>query len=306
MTILENRHLRVVVDTEHGAEITFLGAPDGANALARHDWIAPAPGDRCASHHDTQHDWLSRYRGGWQELFPNAGAESEVLGTPVAFHGEASMTSWEVISTEATACELEVPARLPLVLRRRMTLAADRPLLRLEETVRNESDLSVPYLWGHHPAFPALPGGRIELPDCEVRAEPLLADGLSGEAGTWPYLRDADGGERRLDQIGEGPRQRLLYATGLGAGWAVLRQPGGQPSVELAWDLAAFPVAWLWLQTGTEEFPWFGRARVLTIEPQTAQPFDGLAAAHGRGEAHVLGPSETRSAWLELGLAADE
>lgn len=306
MLVLENDRLRVEVDPQQGGEIAFVGAPGGPNALASYDWDTPVAAEAGSGYGASHLDWLSRYRGRWQELFPNAGDPCEVHGAPLGFHGEASLTPWRVLGAMRDRCELEVPTRLPLVLTRRMTLARDRPVLLIEETVRNESDLEVPFLWGHHPAFPAVPGARIELPPCELRAEPVLPGGFGDQPGAWPSLADADGTPQRVDVVPAEPVQRLLYATGLQHGWAALRQAGGLPGVALSWDVETFPAMWLWLQNGTEEFPWFGRARLLTLEPQTTQPFDGLAAAHARGEAHVLPPRGTRHSWLTLALLPDD
>ena len=49
---------------------------------------APLPS---ASGEASQTAWLDHYGGGWQELFPNAGAACTVDGRPHPFHGEASV-----------------------------------------------------------------------------------------------------------------------------------------------------------------------------------------------------------------------
>lgn len=69
-----------------------------------------------------------------------------------------------VLQASSTAATLRVGARLPLVLERRMSLDPERPVLRLEETVSNCADAPTPFLWGHHPAFAAKVGMRIDLP----------------------------------------------------------------------------------------------------------------------------------------------
>jgi hypothetical protein len=294
-------HLEVDIDVVHGAEIRSVARPGGPNALAWHDWAAPAPADESSTYGSSQLDWLSRYRGGWQELFPNAGAACEYRGVPLAFHGEASLSQWEVVHQADDQCELRVAARLPLVLSRRMSLAPDRPAVLIEETVTNVSDLEVPYLWGHHPVFPAREGARIDLPGGTVRPEPADRAGLDLETSAWPNAT-ADGVPCDLSEVPAETQQRLLYVDDLPAAWVALRQPAGEQGVAMAWDASAFGVLWLWLLNGTDEFPWYGRARMLGIEPQTAWPYDGVAAAHARGAAPVIGPRERRSSWLTLVL----
>lgn len=299
---LSNEHLEVIIDVDHGAEITSVAKPDGPNALAWHDWATPIPAERSASYGNSQLDWLSRYRGGWQELFPNSGAASEHANVPVAFHGEASLSRWETLDASDTTCTLRVATRLPLVIERRMLLAADRSALMLEEAVENQVGVEVPFLWGHHPVFPAVHGARIDLPNAMVRPESNDRAGLAMDATRWPTASTTAGDARDLSEIPSDVMQRLLYVDEMEAAWAALRQPAGGQSVAMAWDAATFPVLWLWLLNGTDEFPWYGRACMLGVEPQTAWPYDGLAAAVKRGRAHRLAPRERRSTWLTLVL----
>ena len=49
-------------------------------------------------------------------------------------------------------------------------------------------------------------------------------------------------------------------------------------------------------------FPWFGRMAVMGVEPQTAWPYDGLAGAVERGQAHRLGPRESATSWLTMAV----
>ncbi|HZV74963.1 MAG TPA: DUF4432 family protein [Conexibacter sp.] len=302
---LANDHLTVQVHPEAGAEISRLSRPGGPNALAWYDWASPLPATRGPGYGNTALDWLSRFRGGWQELFPNAGDECEVNGVPLAFHGEASLAAWDVVEVSPAACTLRTAVRLPLVLTRRMTLSSDRAALLIEESVVNESELETPFLWGHHPAFPAVPGAHVDLPSCQVRAEPRMAGGLGDATGAWPHLLDEHGHERALDVVPDEQVVRIVYAEEMTGSWAALRQPGELPSIAMAWDGNAFPVMWLWLQNGTSEFPWYGRANVVGLETHTAAPFDGLAAACERGQAHRLGPRETMTAWFTISLIDD-
>src|SRR5947207_2504917 len=96
MVTLSSPSLTVVVDPARGAEIRRIAGTDRHNVLAAYDWEAPVPARRSASYGSSRLDWLSGYRGGWQELFPNAGPECEVDGVPLPFHGEASASRWDV------------------------------------------------------------------------------------------------------------------------------------------------------------------------------------------------------------------
>jgi hypothetical protein len=313
MIELKNAAIQVVVDPDHGAEVVRLAGADGINVLSAPDWRSPLPASASRSYGDETLDWLSEYRGGWQELFPNAGPPCEVMGVPLAFHGEVSRArwAWEWIEPGAFA-RMRTPARLPLVLERDMRIDPDRPVLYLEERVFNDCPFEVPYLWGHHPAFgPPLAeaGARIDLPARRIVADAGL-DGPSvdvrpGSESAWPFAVGRDGGSIDLSVVPAPPVQRLLYAADLEGGWFALRNPARGLGVAMAWDLAVFPHLWFWQEIGgSSGMPWYGRAAIAALEPASAWPSQGLAAAHRAGVAHVLEPRQTASTKLTCVLFA--
>ena len=307
--------IEVVLDPAHGAEILVVRRPGGANVLATYDWASPVWASRSTSYGRDETDWLSEYRGGWQELFPNAGPPSTVLGVPLPFHGEVSRAAWEVVDATETAVTLRTPARLPLILERRMSLDPVRAVLRVEEQVTTDADVAVPFLWGHHPAFAAPVGARIDLPpgvrasvDPTYDPEPPAGDLRLGVRAPWPVVEGRDGSPVRLDEVGPGPTDRVVFLDGFpDPAWAAVRGVAPGLGVAMAWDRAAFPCAWNWWQVEGPGHPWHGRARIMAIEPATAWPADGLAAAAALGTAHVVRPGEVRTAWLTMALFdADE
>lgn len=222
MIVLDDGRMRVEVAPERGAEIRFAGRSGGDNVLAFYDWAAPQPaGAAPLGYGDPELDWLSGYRGGWQEVFPNAGAPCTVAGVPLPMHGEASIAPWEVLAADARSATLRVAARLPLVLERRMTLDPDRAALRIEETVTNESDLEMPFLLGHHPAFEALPGMQIDLPG--ARIEPTRSTPAGRRAGRRCATPPAAAGSRsrgtsrRCRTCGSGTRSAAPRCRSTGA-----------------------------------------------------------------------------------------
>ena len=305
MISLRSAAMEVDIDDARGAQIVRLAASGGANALAWYEWESPAPSDPRFG--DSELDWLAGYRGGWQETFPNAGQTSVVDGVPVAVHGEASTAPWTVEAVTATSCTVSVGCRLPLRLRRTMTVDAATATLRLESEVENIGRVPASFVWGHHPVFPAPPGARIELPDgVRIRPDAERAGGLDIDPVAWPHGRLVDGTAEALDVIPDRPLHRLLYVDGLAEGWAALRQPSGGVGVAMAWDLDAHPYSWLWIMRGDPGYPWYGRADVIGIECQTAWPYDGLSAARNRGMAHRLEPGGTLTSWYTITLLPDD
>lgn len=298
MIHLQSDHLLVIVVPEEGAEIRFLGRPGGENALFWANWAAPLPARGSMTYGDSQLDWLSRYRGGWQELFPNAGDECTVLGVPLPFHGEVSSAQWEVVRQCETELVVRTAARLPLTIERRMVV--DGRALRIEESISNESDLVVPFVWGHHPAFHAGAGARIDLPDATIRfiRDRTNPAGSLATDAAWPFVHALDGGTLDLSRVPEGVVDRYTCLTDLAAPWVALRDVDREVGVGLAWDPAALPCLWLWQQIGGTGFPWYGRASITAMEPSTAWPDDGLVHAIERGQAHQLGPGASMDAWV--------
>src|SRR5262245_24201663 len=107
MIELRSPHLVVRIDVDRGAEITHLGRSGTENVLAwGEDWVGPLPAERSRSYGSDAIDWLSGYRLGWQEMFPNAGDACTVMDVPLPFHGEASGARWEVLEHTSTRAVL--------------------------------------------------------------------------------------------------------------------------------------------------------------------------------------------------------
>jgi hypothetical protein len=183
-----------------------------------------------------------------------------------------------------------------------MTLASDRAALRLEERIHNESDMDVPCIWGHHPAFVVSAASLLDIPAREVIAAPTYLQGTDlqpGVTGTWPYVGGADGSDVDLRQPMLPRRfQRLSYLPDVVDGWAAIRDTASGVGAGLAWDAATFPHLWLWQDSGTDRFPFFGRARLTALEPSRAWPGDGLIGAIERGQALVVSGGATHTTWL--------
>lgn len=306
MIQLESPQLRVVVDPDRGGDIVFIGVPDGPNALFHADWDAPLPARSSTSYGSETLDWLSDYRGGWQVMFPNAGSACSVGGLPHPVHGEVCSASAHVVEASSEHVVLRSATRLPLWIERRISIAHGRSALLVEERVRNGSDRPLRYAWGHHPAIAVSPGSVIDLPPGPVHVDAEFTDPdgdlLPGATGLWPAVAAHRGGEVRLDRVPEAPVERVCYLPDRPAGWAAVRDPVVGRGVGLAWDLDAFPHLWLWQQMGGWRFPFYGRARLVGVEPVSCWPGDGLARAAERGRARVIEPHGFAQGWITVSL----
>ena len=306
MIDLRSSHLQVRVDEGMGAEIIWLGRPGGRNRLAwiDSDWPLRASGG--ASYYSQYLDWLSDHRGGWQEMFPNAGGSCTVEGVTHPVHGEVSRARWRVMETTGESrVVLRSHTHTPLTLTRTMTLHPTEPRLDLAEEITNPSDLDMPYLWGHHPAFAAPSGTRVELDGAcfEVPGLGVREDDLSpGGPFSWPWARGQESRKVDISLMPEETVERLAYLTEVVGSTCHILRPDTGDRLTMEWSGEAFPYAWLWINRGATRFPWFGRLSSIAVEPVNAWPADGLSAALERKQAPILKAGEARQAWLRVSL----
>ena len=303
---LASSTLRVVVDVARGGQLIHIGRVAGPNVLFHEDWDTPKPSSPSSGYGSESLDWLSHYRGGWQVMFPNAGMDCTVDGVPMPLHGEVSVTRPEVRGMGPSWLVLESPTGRRLRLRRRIELDARRPILHIDEQALNDADRPLAVAWGQHPAFQAAAGSRIDLPAGAARSDEAFdhadADLEPGTAGEWPLLPGRDGSSVDLSIVPHGPVERVCYLPDRPEHWAALRDLTSGQGVAMAWDGAVFPHLWLWQQLGGDRFPFFGRARIVALEPVSCWPADGLAAALERSQALTIQSGTSVSAWTTLAL----
>ena len=105
-TLVENRHLRVVLLQGKGGDILeFRDKRTDIDVLwsTPHNWQPPS---NSFVHIDSNTSWDTHYPGGWQQNLPVAGgARGEVSGVQYDQHGESALIPWEVttVSESTTA-----------------------------------------------------------------------------------------------------------------------------------------------------------------------------------------------------------
>jgi hypothetical protein len=321
--VLENELLRVTVLAGLGTDVIEF-------CYKRRDldvtWLSPRalrdPREAAGAAADDVAAFLDRYRGGWQEVFPNGGAPSRYRGAALAQHGELAGLPWDAEITGDDPAGVEVTftadtTRMPFRISKKMRLDAGVPALAISETVTNCSAVPLAAMWGQHLVFgpPFLaPGGRIRLPD-GVRViphpEPINPPARRVRPGgpwRWPAVPAPDGGEVDLSVVPEwGAPSDIVYLTGFADGWYELTDPARAAGVRVEWDAATLPYLWLWTELGaSRDYPWWGEARLLGLEPFSSYPTSGLAEAVANGTAlTVPGGGEQRLSWQVKVLDAE-
>lgn len=286
LIVLENEKLRVGVLASKGADIIeFRYKPRDLDVL----WHAPQtllPGEYVPTAARQQGAFLDYYIGGWQEIFPSAGPATEIAGAVQGQHGEISLLPWDVAVLCDRPDRIEVEftvetVRTPFRLIRRMILESNSPVLRLEEKFTNLGKQSLPFAWGHHPAFgpPFLePGCVIELMPCEGF--------LSGTKVPGP--------ETATESVG--------LCTNFTDGWCALRNPAQGLAVGMVWDRQTFPYMWVWqVYGGAKDYPYYGRTYNLALEPFNC-PFTPMQESIVKGLIPEIGAGASAETELECGI----
>jgi hypothetical protein len=301
---LSSQRIRVDVDPGHGADILQITDIDsGVGILASTPWRARADSIRdrrmAPSAIDPTDRWLEAYRGGWQTLCPNAGPPRHVGTTKVGFHGEASVSAWQVDESDDASARLSlelfsVPVRIDRELR------LDGSSLVQTDVLTNLGDDRIDIDYVSHPAF----GGAFLDGDCVVDTDARSFTPDPGSALP-PRADDphdpAGGGVSDLRVVpppGESAF-RFGWLSGFDTGWYSITNVDLALAVRVEWDARILPHAWWWQElNGSAGHPWFRRARIMAIEPAST-----TTAGPGRSETLTLDPSVATRIEITLRLS---
>lgn len=315
--VLENDLIRTSFLAGKGSDlIEFDYKPRGMDFA----WLAPGGIRNPLELHSTAPDplgtFIDVYPGGWQDIFPNAGAASRWAGAVYGQHGEVSALPWDV--EIATDTEEEVAVRFmlrgikaPCTLVKVVRLRLGQPEIEVEESVTNDCPVPFQAMWGQHITFgrPFLEAGvRIRLPK-GIRAQPHdVAVGGSGRraastaAFEWPIGIGASGQSEDFSVVPpQGTASDLFYLSGFpeGSAWYEVVNLATGLGMRIEWDAQTLPYLWYWQEFGaTIDYPWYGRMFTIGLEPSSSFPTNGLPDAVANGSAIELAPGETRSYWL--------
>jgi hypothetical protein len=314
---LANELIEVVVIPAKGAEIwSITDCRTGIDVLWKAPWELRPHALSSATAGASQTTWLDHYAGGWQVLFPNGGDAVTYRGADLGFHGEASVAPWTLATTETSGgavLDLAVDLRRsPFRLHRRMELAPGEATMRFTESVTNHGEDRLPYMWGHHPAYGAPflgDGARLTVPAATYLADAGNAHGVARVAphvrSAWPLAGTPSGGTVDVSVV-PGPSSSTAdmgYVLDLDDGWYTLESPQTGLGVAVSWPRSVLPCLWLWQEfRGGKDYPWYGRAYVMGVEPHSSWPGHGLLGAIEAGTARWIEPGATHEITVAVSL----
>jgi galactose mutarotase-like enzyme len=288
--VLENDWLQVSILPEVGAKIYDLVCKRTAkNFLWHNPRIIPQP-------YPIDANFDNYWCGGWDEGFPTCD-ECDFAGEHYPNLDELRSVRWTVESVKREG--EDAVARLsaygpisPIRAEKAVTLAGQRPMVRMRYQITNLGPLPLDFIWGTHPALDPTPHMMLRVPArtgiVGQASNPTL--GRPGQRYAWPIL-EGPAGTTDVSRV-QGIDAKAFcghYATDLDAGWYAVEdaETGEGFLLELPADIC--PYLWMWLVYGG----WRGYHHVI-LEPWTSYPVN-LAEAVRQKTNRRLEPGETFS-----------
>lgn len=289
--VMENELLRISILAEKGTDIfEFLYKPMDIDFMWRSPIGFHHPSNFVPSNSSTQGFFTDYYHGGWQEIFPQGGEASSCKEAEWGLHGEVSIIPWQYQIIKDEIDEVSVKFwvrtyRTPFLLEKTLTMKRNQSVLFIDETVTNEGNEEMDFMWGHHPAFgePFLDEHCvIDIPALKVEtADDVLTTNRLRPAvyNDWPLVTGMED-NAKVDLSKIPPKSSntmdMAFITELQDGWYGLTHTKKKVGFGMRWDKEVFPHVWYWMVFGGGVgYPWYGRTYNLALEPWTSYAITG-------------------------------
>jgi hypothetical protein len=274
----------LVIDAEHGSDILSIKTINNhQELLLQTPWSGRAEAvlaqEQTSLFLDPVAHWMERYRGGWQMLCPVAGPPRSIYGAPVGFHGEASISTWQVNNLEPSSAHLQLDFfSIPIRIEREISVVGN--VIEISDAITNLSDLKLEFDYSSHPAFGgSLLDGEVTIETSAQKfhldEENLSQHGLSGSTHEWPLIKSENGSFLDLSLLPSPPTPLGVFGWLSDFGdkkWYRVKNIEKNIAFELEWDSEYLNYAWFWLEfNNSQGFPWFGKVRTFAIEPSSTQ-----------------------------------
>lgn len=314
---MENKVIKAVFALDKGADIVELVYKPEDLDYMWHSFNELKTINHQSTKASTGGNFLDSYAGGWQELFPTYGGPANFHGGEIGIHGEACLYPWECETVEDTPECVGLrftlrTVRTPFLLEKTVYIRESSSSLEMHQKVTNLASTRQEFMWGHHPAFgwPFID----ENTRLSLKGEPTVTVPESTIAqrcpfaretvGKWPMLPDKNGKEMDMSKAyAHEDKIYMEYAVSdLAEGKYELINEKLNLGIRLKWDAAVFRYLWIWgMYCGHEDYPWFGRAYTMAVEPWSSLPGD-FETASKNGETLSLEAGESMDTELQAEL----
>jgi hypothetical protein len=307
--MLENEVIRVCINLDKGSDIyEFLYKPKDMDFM----WRSPlvVRGDRRVPFTKNLEygNFLDIYEGGWQDILPNIGDPTNYKNAGLGVHGELYTLPWgyEKIIDDPAEVKLRLHVRMvrvPFFVTRVITIKRIKPIFEIIETIKNEGDEDISFMWGQHIAL-----GEPFLDDsCVIDVPAAIKSGTSRKSISenniipldkkfnWPYIETLLGDRLDLSKVMSPDKKTAfsVYLENLSHGWFGITNLNEKIGFGLKWDTTVFKHIWMWMvYRGSYGFPWYGRTYNVALEPWSSLP-DNFDEAFTKGNCLKLLPGET-------------
>jgi len=310
--VLENDFVRLVVLADKGSDIVELVHKRKGVDVMWHSPLGHRPrSDSALLFPTSETGFLDGYGGGWQDLLPTIGSgPTDLHGAKFGLHGETGVLPWDAtVETSAEKAEAHfrvTGVRYPYSVEKTVALGLQAEI-QISEKLTNTSKQELEFYWLQHPAFgePFLaPGCVLDLPKGSrvVNLESINSRGRVAEGEfDWPHVKSKSGESIDLSVI---PPKTVVAEEStfirVKEGWYSFTNPALGLRVRFEWDTSTFPWLWFWQNYWTPDYPFFGTAWNVAIEPASSLPTT-LEKESARG-AIVLGPGQSRTTRITVRL----
>ena len=298
---LENQYITAIVNPINGGTISHIGRSldPTMNVLAWYEWDTPEPMSVAYPENESETHWLSRYRGGWQFLTPNAGNECVHNGQRHSCHGESSILPWTVVSKSANQIVLELTIFDSLHVKRVLEIDSHKPIFRAKTQILNTTQTTQEIVLVEHIAFQGSTTARIDAPEKSVWAFPKGFEEDSGGPMLWS---ESGIGRPDLRVPIESAFERLVFLLEGNEGWVTIVDKDRKTGARLTWDKEKFPYLWNWEERYSPRFPFFERAEMTGLEPASCYPDDALTGASQSGRSTFISAGQNIEFTTEVEL----
>lgn len=256
---------------------------------------------------------IDYYEGGWHEALPGGGPFN-YRGAEIGLHGEVALIPWNFYIEEDNAKHISVVLtcrtyKFPFFVKKRISLDSASMLVGIEESLTNESNQEIEFMWGQHPTYgkPFLDGKcRIDIKADEFIKEPDFNPDTSyldkEYEGKWPIGRTKDGLDIDFSLVppGRDSTADIFYLKKIQEGWYAVTNQDLKIGIGLYWDLKLFPYIWYWMVfNGVKDYPWWGNTYNIGLEPWSSIPMN-FESARKNGKVLKIKGNEIISTFFKV------